>query len=648
MGSIPSSVGAPNSGEEPSSPNYRILGPNAPKAVWAILCVMNLIMLFLQRPTLAQACESPNPYIAGLGARVSLWIPAGIVILTAGLGHFHREVMGAKNVHLALFGALIIYGCNLIQDIMPVGQVIGAMVLDCLLMIDSVPTSMKECLSARHIIRLANLTQYFGLVVTFVLIQRSRSAVIAPETLESDSPLTCDCFQIYWWGVIDSCHGISPSLVVYYLLRATGALHGSWLSLHYTGLYDECEKAERSDCLVPSTRIIPVIVFSVINRESTLMWYKGAQDVKSWGQTASILGVAVTSGSFLYALHLLFKTESVEKRQRIIRDYSHGTAFPRLAITPLVKSDMISFAGILQRLPAHLLSRSPFGKVRLRSPNHCRLSTIPGAWERITYQYRQWPGRDAEQLGIILIQTSVLGDIKQIGDLLAEGASTATKDRNGETALHIACKQRNVNIIKALIAGGAALEIESKDGWTALHFAVSGGPVEVLKCFLDLDINTSPQAKNGQTPFHLAIEGGNLELLHVMLEMKPHLDLGDKTGLTPLHLASELQDPDPTLLLLVTGANPNLKDKRGEFLERKMLVININPNSPDEDASLEMEGGLNFEDLDFRCRHIESCVDEIAEYEWCYRARPGEDEGDEDELSEGGWDGPSEDEDYAD
>lgn len=293
------------------------------------------------------------------------------------------------------------------------------------------------------------------------------------------------------------------------------------------------------------------------------MWYKGAQDVKSWGQTASILGVAVTSGSFLYALHLLFKTESVEKRQRIIRDYSHGTAFPRLAITPLVKSDMISFAGILQRLSAHLLSRSPFGKVRLRSPNHCRLSTIPGAWERITYQYRQWPGRDAEQLGIILIQTSVLGDIKQIGDLLAEGASTATKDRNGETALHIACKQRNVNIIKALIAGGAALEIESKDGWTALHFAVSGGPVEVLKCFLDLDINTSPQAKNGQTPFHLAIEGGNLELLHVMLEMKPHLDLGDKTGLTPLHLASELQDPDPTLLLLVTGANPNLKDKRG-------------------------------------------------------------------------------------
>lgn len=263
MGSIPSSVGAPNSGEEPSSPNYRILGPNAPKAVWAILCVMNLIMLFLQRPTLAQACESPNPYIAGLGARVSLWIPAGIVILTAGLGHFHREVMGAKNVHLALFGALIIYGCNLIQDIMPVGQVIGAMVLDCLLMIDSVPTSMKECLSARHIIRLANLTQYFGLVVTFVLIQRSRSAVIAPETLESDSPLTCDCFQIYWWGVIDSCHGISPSLVVYYLLRATGALHGSWLSLHYTGLYDECEKAERSDCLVPSTRIVKTVHNSI-------------------------------------------------------------------------------------------------------------------------------------------------------------------------------------------------------------------------------------------------------------------------------------------------------------------------------------------------------------------------------------------------
>lgn len=128
-----------------------------------------------------------------------------------------------------------------------------------------------------------------------------------------------------------------------------------------------------------------MIVFSVINLESTLVWSKGAQDVKGWGQTASILGIAVPSGSFLYALHLLFKTESIEKRQRIIRAYSHGTAFPHLAITPLVESDMISFAGILQRLSAHLLSRRPFGKVCLRSLNHCRLSIILGAWERITY-----------------------------------------------------------------------------------------------------------------------------------------------------------------------------------------------------------------------------------------------------------------------
>ena len=43
------------------------------------------------------------------------------------------------------------------------------------------------------------------------------------------------------------------------------------------------------------------------------------------------------------------------------------------------------------------------------------------------------------------------------------------KDKNGDTALHIACNQLNEEVIKELIENGANLNIRNKDGDTALN-----------------------------------------------------------------------------------------------------------------------------------------------------------------------------------
>ena len=70
-----------------------------------------------------------------------------------------------------------------------------------------------------------------------------------------------------------------------------------------------------------------------------------------------------------------------------------------------------------------------------------------------------------------LIDAAKNEDIKNVRELLANGADVDAKDKNGETALHWAACDGRVDVAKILIEKGADVDAKDNHGWTALHEA---------------------------------------------------------------------------------------------------------------------------------------------------------------------------------
>lgn len=117
--------------------HYRNLALNTPVVVWLVLSVvitgMTRVFWYSESADSLYRCNTLNPDIAGIGVRVSLWVPGAIVMLIAGLGHFHAEETGVKSINVTLLVSQVIYGWNLwTKETSAVDQLVGAMIVDCL------------------------------------------------------------------------------------------------------------------------------------------------------------------------------------------------------------------------------------------------------------------------------------------------------------------------------------------------------------------------------------------------------------------------------------------------------------------------------------------------------------------------------------
>lgn len=64
-------------------------------------------------------------------------------------------------------------------------------------------------------------------------------------------------------------------------------------------------------------------------------------------------------------------------------------------------------------------------------------------------------------------------------------AGVETKSQEQQTALHIASRLGNVDIVSILLQHGASVDAVTKDSYTALHIAAKEGQEEVASLLLD-------------------------------------------------------------------------------------------------------------------------------------------------------------------
>mmetsp|Transcript_17057 Transcript_17057/g.19058 ORF Transcript_17057/g.19058 Transcript_17057/m.19058 type:complete len:160 (+) Transcript_17057:212-691(+) len=106
------------------------------------------------------------------------------------------------------------------------------------------------------------------------------------------------------------------------------------------------------------------------------------------------------------------------------------------------------------------------------------------------------------------------------------------------------------------------------------------------------DIFVLDSTDSNNTLLHVAVKSGNIETVELILRIGIAANVVNKGNETPLHHAVSLKNEEEALgiveILLLKGANPNLKDKLGDSpIERakrlgKSNVVMLFLNSSDE------------------------------------------------------------------
>ncbi|CAF9915113.1 MAG: hypothetical protein ALECFALPRED_009983 [Alectoria fallacina] len=144
----------------------------------------------------------------------------------------------------------------------------------------------------------------------------------------------------------------------------------------------------------------------------------------------------------------------------------------------------------------------------------------------------------------------------------------------GSTALQIAAKHYDIEILRLLLSSGASLDVRDPDGNVALHYAVQGKPnnadgaIACCRLLLKGETRQFPKNKKGDTPLHLAAQRYEGESLRQLLDffLRQHdcdIDVQNARGETILHQAAMQITVVSVATILEFGAAPNQKDAKG-------------------------------------------------------------------------------------
>ncbi|XP_077868723.1 uncharacterized protein LOC144359431 [Saccoglossus kowalevskii] len=152
--------------------------------------------------------------------------------------------------------------------------------------------------------------------------------------------------------------------------------------------------------------------------------------------------------------------------------------------------------------------------------------------------------------------------------LIAADCHLATlQDEDGDTPLHIAVVQSNLQLVEKLIylitLSGKSVDIFNNLRQTPLHLAVITNQWQMTRLLILGGADGNLTDRNGQTAVHLSCQRSNMECLHSILTCSTHvieLDSKNYEGYAALHLAVQSGNQDMITFLLSKGAAIECQD----------------------------------------------------------------------------------------
>lgn len=161
----------------------------------------------------------------------------------------------------------------------------------------------------------------------------------------------------------------------------------------------------------------------------------------------------------------------------------------------------------------------------------------------------KYSGLGKDELGVMLIKQSHIGDVSEIQLLLEAGAHVDATDDNGATALMYASMYRKTSAVKFLVEHNANVNAQNRHGWTPLINAAIVDAVAVIDLLIQngADLSIRDNFSDSQrTALIYAKNHGHIDAAYCLLK-----------AMTPEQIETEV-NADPELKAIVNSYNEKI------------------------------------------------------------------------------------------
>jgi len=146
-------------------------------------------------------------------------------------------------------------------------------------------------------------------------------------------------------------------------------------------------------------------------------------------------------------------------------------------------------------------------------------------------------------------------------EVVAEG-KVNMKDMDGDTSLHYAAGEGNLEVTKYLVEHGANIEAANKWGNTPILAAVIGRKLETSRYLVEQGVNIHVTNEWGITPLISAASRGELEIIKLLIANGADIEAKSDKGNTALMWASRSGHVNAVRYLVDMGADKSALNKK--------------------------------------------------------------------------------------
>ena len=183
-------------------------------------------------------------------------------------------------------------------------------------------------------------------------------------------------------------------------------------------------------------------------------------------------------------------------------------------------------------------------------------------------------GQSACQLPLInqLLAASNTGDSDTVTRLLQQGVSVLSKNKDGDTGLHLSCEKGHQEVVKILLEHGCDINCRGYKQWTALINSSAYGHLTITKLLLQHGAQVDLQDDDGDTALIKAVRGRHFEVANELKLNGADENIQNNVGqsarqlpqINELLTASSSGDGETVNRLLQEGVSVLSKDEGGD------------------------------------------------------------------------------------
>lgn len=157
-----------------------------------------------------------------------------------------------------------------------------------------------------------------------------------------------------------------------------------------------------------------------------------------------------------------------------------------------------------------------------------------------------------------------------VRNLVVGGADMDSRNRDGETPLHLAAAGNHLGAVEELLSAGASFDIRRFfTDYTALDVAAQQGHVDVVRALIRNGKDVTVPNQYGFTTLHHAVDSDGarrdrVDVVRVLLGAGADIEAKTETdGPSPLHIAASQPYESRVCALLEGGARIDARDFEG-------------------------------------------------------------------------------------